>query len=31
VGSSDHHSEYLARTVAALTPEGNARVDAILA
>jgi hypothetical protein len=31
VGSSDHHSEYLARTVAALTPEGNTRVDAILA
>jgi len=31
VGSSDHHSEYLARAVAALTPEGTARVDAILA
>jgi hypothetical protein len=30
MGSSDHHSEYLARTVAALTPEGNERVDAIL-
>jgi hypothetical protein len=28
---SDHHSEYLARTVAALTPEGNQRVDEILA
>ena len=31
MGSSDHHSEYLARAVAALTPEGSARVDAILA
>lgn len=28
---SDHHSEYLARAVAALSPEGNARVDEILA
>ena len=31
MSSSDHHSEYLARTVAALTLEGTARVDAILA
>jgi hypothetical protein len=28
---ADHHSEYLARTVAALTPEGHARVDGLLA
>jgi len=27
---ADHHSEYLARTVAALTPEGRARVDELL-
>jgi hypothetical protein len=26
----DHHSEYLARAVAALTPEGHARVDELL-
>ena len=26
----DHHSEYLARAVAALTPEGHARVDQLL-
>jgi hypothetical protein len=26
----DHHSEYLARTIAALTPEGHARVDELL-
>ena len=26
----DHHSEYLARTIAALTPEGRARVDELL-
>jgi hypothetical protein len=31
VEGSDHHSEYLARSVAALTPEGNTRVDEILA
>lgn len=28
--TADHHSEYLARTVAALTPEGRARVDELL-
>ena len=28
--TSDHHSEYLARAVAALTPEGRARVDQLL-
>ncbi len=28
---ADHHSEYLAQAVAALTPEGNARVDELLA
>ncbi len=28
--STDHHREYLSRTVAALTPEGHERVDAIL-
>ena len=28
--SSDHHSEYLARAIAALTPEGHARVDELL-
>src|ERR1700760_4334278 len=27
---TDHHSAYLARTVAALTPEGHARVDELL-
>ena len=27
---SDHHSEYLATTVAALTPEGRARVEELL-
>jgi len=27
---SDHHSEYLARAVAALTPEGHRRVDELL-
>jgi hypothetical protein len=27
---ADHHSEYLARAVAALTPEGRARVDELL-
>ena len=26
----DHHSEYLAKTIAALTPEGHARVDELL-
>ena len=26
----DHHSEYLARAVAALTPEGHERVDELL-
>jgi hypothetical protein len=30
VQASDHHSEYLARTVAALTPEGHKRVDELL-
>jgi hypothetical protein len=30
VGTSDHHSEYLARAVAALTPEGRRRVDELL-
>jgi hypothetical protein len=28
--AADHHSEYLARTVAGLTPEGHARVDELL-
>jgi hypothetical protein len=28
--AADHHSEYLSRTVSALTPEGHARVDALL-
>jgi hypothetical protein len=28
--SSDHHSEYLARAIAALSPEGRARVDELL-
>jgi hypothetical protein len=27
---ADHHSAYLARAVAALTPEGHARVDELL-
>jgi hypothetical protein len=27
---TDHHSEYLAQTVAALTPEGHRRVDELL-
>ncbi len=27
---ADHHSEYLARAVAALTPEGRRRVDELL-
>jgi hypothetical protein len=27
---ADHHSEYLARAVAALTPKGRARVDRLL-
>jgi len=27
---SDHHSEYLARAVAALTPDGHRRVDELL-
>jgi hypothetical protein len=26
----DHHSEYLAKAIAALTPEGHARVDELL-
>jgi len=26
----DHHSEYLAKAIAALTPEGQARVDELL-
>src|SRR5579871_3998425 len=29
--AEDHHSEYLARAVAALTPEGTKKVDEILA
>jgi hypothetical protein len=28
---ADHHSEYLARAVAALTPQGHERVDELLA
>ena len=28
--STDHHSEYLARAIAALTPEGRERVDELL-
>lgn len=28
--TTDHHGEYLARTLAALTPEGHARVDQLL-
>jgi hypothetical protein len=30
VSTADHHSEYLARAIAALTPEGHARVDELL-
>jgi hypothetical protein len=30
VSTPDHHSEYLARAVAALTPEGRRRVDELL-
>ena len=30
VNATDHHSEYLAKTVAALTPEGRRRVDELL-
>jgi hypothetical protein len=30
VGGQDHHSEYLARAVASLTPEGHERVDELL-
>jgi hypothetical protein len=30
VSTSDHHSEYLARAVAALTPDGHRRVDELL-
>jgi hypothetical protein len=30
MNTSDHHSEYLASTVAALTPEGRERVDELL-
>jgi hypothetical protein len=30
VNPTDHHSEYLARAVAALTPEGRRRVDELL-
>jgi hypothetical protein len=30
VTTGDHHSEYLARAVAALTPEGHARADELL-
>jgi hypothetical protein len=30
VAGRDHHTEYLARTVAALTPDGHARVDELL-
>jgi hypothetical protein len=28
--TSDHHSEYLARAVAGLTPDGRARVDELM-
>jgi hypothetical protein len=31
VDGTDHHSAYLAKTVAALTPQGHARVDELLA
>lgn len=27
---SDHHSDYLAKTIAALTPDGRSRVDELL-
>jgi hypothetical protein len=30
VNTPDHHSEYLARAIAALTPEGRRRVDELL-
>jgi hypothetical protein len=30
MATHDHHSEYLARAVAALTPEGHRRVDELL-
>src|SRR5205823_5261823 len=30
MATRDHHSEYLERAVAALTPEGTARVDELL-
>ena len=30
LNTTDHHSEYLARAVAALTPEGRRRVDELL-
>jgi hypothetical protein len=30
VSTPDHHSEYLSRAVAALTPEGHERVDELL-
>lgn len=30
VNTTDHHSEYLAKAVAALTPEGRKRVDELL-
>jgi hypothetical protein len=29
-GSTDHHTEYLARAIAGLTPAGHARVDELL-
>jgi len=28
--AADHHSEYLARAIAGLTPEGHAKVDGLL-
>jgi hypothetical protein len=30
VSKTDHHSEYLAKAIAALTPEGRKRVDELL-
>ena len=30
MSSTDHHSEYLAEAIAALTPEGRARVNELL-
>jgi hypothetical protein len=30
MAAADHHSAYLARALAALTPQGRARVDALL-